>query len=266
VFWSFDPFRLHRPQLLGAELSIFHSVDKYDFRPAGEAQLARSVDHVFCSSESFVGTYRPLNESVHVLPHGISGDEFEAESGHPAELPDSYGLYVGNIDERVDFRLVETALAALPETTFVFVGRIGYAAHNEAARRLFEERRYRNLVATGPIHFKRLRNYIARASFCLAFMNKRVNGNLVGHHKMLQYLALGKPVFGCTLSDYRAVAGLLYMDDDDQALIGRLVGYVRHGEPPGLAAERIAYARRFQFEELLERVDRILFPGASRES
>ena len=44
MFWSFDPFRLSNPSLFKASKSIFHSVDKYNFVPRGERELATKSD------------------------------------------------------------------------------------------------------------------------------------------------------------------------------------------------------------------------------
>lgn len=259
LLWSFDPYRLYDPALLGARTSIFHSVDRYDPFPLSGALLSRRVDHVFCIARPLMDRYRRLNRSVHFVPHALSADQFVSDEPCPPGLPaNGYGLFIGGIDERLDYAMIEAAVTALPETPFLFLGRLAYNTADSAARRLFEDRAHRNLIAPGPIPFAQLKPYIANARFCIAFMNKHDPGAVIGHQKLIQYLAFGKAVFGCVFSDYADFPALMYMDDDNDALLGKLVRFVRDGEASDLRETRIAFAAQRRFDVVLERVEDLL--------
>ncbi|MBS1942904.1 MAG: hypothetical protein JST38_18725, partial [Bacteroidetes bacterium] len=73
-------------------------------------------------------------------------------------------------------------------------------------------------------------------------------GNNISHHKIFQYMAMGKPVFSTVFSEYLPIRHLLYMNDDRQALRAGLSRFLLTGEPEGLHAERIAHARTKSFE------------------
>lgn len=261
IFWSFDPYRLYNPKRIGAITSIFHSVDKYNFKHSGEMLLSLNVNFIFCSSYSFIASYKKINPSVYILPHGISSEEFAVDEKELQQLDihfKHYGLYIGNIDERIDYELLEKVLTKFTDTHFVFVGKLLFNSENKLAKKIFIQNVYSNLHAIGTRQFKKLKLYIANSSFCLALMNKIYPGNKIAHHKILQYLALGKPVFGCEFSEYEKIRNLLYMNDNDDKLIEQLDSFLKNKEDTMLGQKRIEYARKYLFEENIKTVEKII--------
>lgn len=261
ICWSFDPYRLYYPKSIGAKLSVFHSVDKYNFKHFGEKLLCRNVDFIFCVSPSFVNSNKAFCNHVYVIPHGISSEEFLIDE---KEIQDSdlaltnYGLYVGNIDERLDYKLLDEVLSNFPHVNFVFVGKLSFLPENKLASKIFINKAFSNLYIVGPKHFKKLKFYIANSSFCLALMSHSHPGNKIAHHKILQYLALGKPIFSCKFSDYETIKDLLYMNDNDTELIASLASFLKNGEDTRLKNKRIEYSRKFLFEENIEKAEKII--------
>lgn len=257
ILWTFDPMRLYDPAALGASYSIFHCVDKYFQGHMGERLLYSRINTVLCVSRSFLDDYRSFTDSVHYIPHGISSEDFNY-GDRPADLPPGdYGLYVGTIDHRLDFDLIEKMVLRFSEMPFVFVGRNNIPAGNAAAR-LFRDNAYGNVYAIGTRHFKQLKHYIAHAAFCIAPMNRTVEGNDISHHKIFQYMALGKPVFSGIFSEYTSFSDLLYMDNDQENLIDRMEAFLKHGEDDSLPSKRSAYVRQFTFEELLKKIEQAI--------
>jgi len=258
LFWNFDPHRLCTPAAMGAGLSVYHCVDKYDLRHYGEKYLCRNSDHIFIVSEEFRETYSKLNPSVSLLTHGISSDEFTRDDSPSTAAKDAI-LYVGNIDSRLDFELIEKALIQFPEERFVFVGKENLDPTNLFSKRIFTEKKYPNLITTGPIHFKKLKNYIADSKCCIAFMSKEYNGNQISHHKIFLYLAHGKPVFSCVFTEYVSIRELLYMNDDNRMTLTSLQQFLQEGEADSLKEKRIIHASSHRFQAILERAGDLLY-------
>jgi hypothetical protein len=265
LFWNFDPHRLCDPAALGAAKSVYHCVDKYDLRHFGEGTLCRKSDHIFIISEVFRETYSKLNPSVFLMPHGISKDEFTPEPEVPGPALHAI-LYIGIIDKRLDFDLIEKALIRFPDQRFTFIGGEVLEPENAAARRIFVEKKYPNMTALGVVPFKKIKNLLAQAQCCIAFMNRKHNGNLISHHKIFQYLALGKPIFSCQFSEYKTISHLLYMNDEPEGLLQSLSAFLAGGEDPSLAQERIRYASNFRFDILLDEAGKFLYPAESTPS
>lgn len=255
LFISFDPARLYDPQALGARTSLFIAVDKYFFSLPGERPLYSKVDGIVTISRSFNDLYRPFNKPVLTIGHGISGEEFSAlpaETGHQG-----FGLYIGGIDKRLDLGLIERMIETFPQVPFVFIGR--FALHgNAAAEALFLGGRHKNMHHLGVKPFKELKRWIAASLFCLAPMDITLSGNDISHHKVFQYLALGKPVFSPVFTEYGPLTELLYMDNDPDALIRKLGLFLEKGENPKLASARVDRMMGQTYEGILQRLEAFL--------
>jgi hypothetical protein len=80
---------------------------------------------------------------------------------------------------------------------------------------------------------------------------------------MLQYLALGKPVFGHLLQEYSEIIDLAYLFNTDNEIVESFSRYFIEGESKNLKAERIAYAKQFTFDRILGDVDIFLSSEAN---
>ena len=258
ILWAFDPNRLSKPKILGAERTFYHVVDLYNFLPKGEINLCKNSDVIFSVATELVKYYKDFKTPTYLVPHGISSDEFSVNV--EAALPDDfklsdYGLYVGNVDERINFKLVEDILMKFPNVPFLFIGNHVLPKGNEIAARIFVEKKYPNLHLMKATHFKRLKGYISKAKFCLAPMDHTMYYNSISHHKLLQYLAFGKPIFACKFIEYQHVDGLLYMNNEDNEVIKSIQDLLANGESEERVNKRIEYARGFTFEEIFKKVE-----------
>ncbi len=251
LFLSFDPARLYDPALLGARRSIFIAVDRYVMSLRGERFLYPKVDGFITLSEDFNATYARFARPILTIGHGISTDEFDAS---PLEDgPRGHGLYVGTLDKRLDLGLLRRMVEAHPSIPFVFIGRYALEGSPEG-NRLFREGRYPNVHLLGAKPFKELARHIAGARFCLAPMDVNMPGNAISHHKIFQYLALGKPTFSTVFTEYSSIAHLLYMENDISAHLARLDTFLSKGEDQGLIRARIEFARTRTYEAVFERI------------
>lgn len=251
LFISFDPARLYAPRLLGAKASLFIAVDKYRLTLPGERHLYANVDGVVTISRSFNQLHAPFNKPILTIGHGISSEEFSAV---PTVLNvRDYGLYVGTIDQRVDIPLVRRMVEAHPEVPFVFIGHFNLHDHPQA-KALFSPGTFPNVHFLGAKPFKQLKSFIAGARFCLAPMDISYPGNDISHHKVFQYLAMGKPVFSTEFSEYTGIADLLYMNNDPATLVNNLSAFLSSGEDAALPPARIAVAREHSYDSILGRI------------
>ncbi|MDQ3193227.1 MAG: hypothetical protein M3Q58_16710 [Bacteroidota bacterium] len=258
LIWTFDPYRLFNPKLLNPVLSIFHCVDKFAFKHKAEKILCKSVDVFILVSEDFIEDYKPFKKTIIVIPHGISSEEFnvsEVEKNFFDIPVKDYALYIGNIDDRLDYELIEKALIKFPGTNFVFIGNIFYSKTNITANKIFRSKTYKNLIFIGPKPFKQLKAYIEKAKLCLALMNKDHPGNTISHHKIYQYFALGKPVLGIEFSEYKAIPDLIYMNNDHDKILNQFEVFLNQNEDIALFTKRIEYARERTYEKLFCKIE-----------
>lgn len=255
LFISFDPSRLYDPSLLKVGTSLFIAVDDYDLTMRGERSLYMNVDRIVTISEQFNRTFAPFNKPILTIGHGISSEEFSAPA---LDLPFSgFGLYIGTIDTRVELGTIRRMVEQHPEVPFVFIGRFTLHGVPEAEE-LFISGSFKNLHYLGVKPFKELKSYIAASLFCLAPMDVSRPGNDISHHKIFQYLALGKPVFSTEFKEYRPIADLLYMRNDRSELLLALTDFLRSGETGDLQERRITFARSRTYGSIFQKIGSFL--------
>lgn len=246
IFWSFDPIRLYDPKIFGVEKSIFHAVDKYLFSFNSEKLLHLNVDAFVIVAEEFRSQYSIYEKPVLFIPHGIPDEQ--SNSIESISLPcQNYVLYMGMIDGRLDYPLIRNMVRSFPNETFLFLGDIGNVSSSYFDE-LFIMKLYKNLIHVPAVHALKLKYYIQGAKCCLAPMKQDWAGNMISHHKILQYLAFGKAVFSPEFSAYHEFRNLLYMENEENELMIKLNSFFENGESEELRKERIALAGQNRYD------------------
>lgn len=253
IFWTFDPSRLTSPELLNCRYTIFHAVDKYRFLRQAEYVITKKADLIICVAEEIAEIYRDKNKNVKVLPHAIASDEIINKKKPRGSK--TTGVFVGNIDKRIDFAYTAEMIQRFPEVEFHFVGKI---INDGSPSHLVFEKGFKNLIHHGEKPFKELKKFISQADFCILFKVNEVGGNKISSHKMLQYFAQGKPIFASHLTQYEPVKHLLYMSDDRNIIMNSFANFIKHGEDDKLFDERINYAQQHSFENIILKIEGLI--------
>jgi hypothetical protein len=253
VFWSFDPIRLTEPKYLSPSLTILHMVDKYLFKTKAEYIIAKNADIVLCVATEIADGYYKLNKSVHVIPHAIPNDEF-LEIKNTQNKP-IVGIYVGNIDFRIDFEYQKFLIERFPNVMFEFVGKLFIENINTYG--IFDNK-YKNVIYKGEQPFKRLKHIIRDADFCFVFKDIHHPGNNFSSHKMLQYFAQGKPIFTTNMTRYESIKDLLCMNNDREKMAISIDYFIKNGDAKDAPQKRIEYAKMFSFENIINKIETII--------
>lgn len=181
--------------------SVFRVADKNTgfarYTPAMgklEHKLARSVDTVIYTAQNlknYVQDMQPKN-TLHV-PNGVNFAHF---AGNPGVLPEEYKkipkpivVYVGAMEEWFDYRLLNQAAEALPDTSFVLIGPDKFAR-----TRL---KKLPNIHLLGRRNYADLPMYLQHANIGIIPFDVHGHPELVNSiHplKLYEYMACGLPV------------------------------------------------------------------------
>jgi hypothetical protein len=172
IFWSFDPSRLFNPKLFDVRLSIFHAVDMYNFEFIGEDILCKNANIIIANSKIFIDSYKARFKTPTLLiPHAISQEEFhisKTEIDSVFVAFKQFGLYIGIIDERINYTLVKQAALQFPEIDFVFIGPLNFK-DDQIAKELFSGV-FKNVHSLGPKPFKTLKIVYFACHFYMEWM------------------------------------------------------------------------------------------------
>jgi glycosyltransferase involved in cell wall biosynthesis len=166
-----------------------------------ERELASSVDAVVYSAASLGAIVEQLRpkKSLH-LPNGVDFEHFARPApGIPddlAAIPRPIAVYVGAMDVWFDFRLIDAAVAQLPDINFVLIG-----PDHLARRRL---QRAPNLHLLGRRPYSELPRYLQHADVGLIPFDAVGHPELVNSVnplKLYEYLAAGLPVVATEWSE-----------------------------------------------------------------
>jgi hypothetical protein len=250
IYWTFDPYRFSKPQILDPIKSIYFRVDKY--LVDREKDLIENIDVTIVTSEELL---KDINVKKHlVLSHGISHEEFNYTN--EVDYEEGYFLYVGNIDHRLDVELIKKMLIDFPNERFLFIGK-KFNVRNALSQELFFGKKYENLILHGVEHFKNLKNFIYKSKACLVPMDLSVHGNAVHHHKSLQYLAMGKPVISPIFKDtINKDEFILGYKNVDEAILK--IKELNSSETDEKVKNRIIFAEQFLYSNLIKKVETFL--------
>ena len=251
LFWTFDPIRLAFPELLNPKQIVVHAVDAYIFSYPSEPILAKKADHIFCVSDKLVKQYKQYNPSVTVLPHAIPDDEFISTSH--AKNKTLTGVFIGKMDSRIDIEFNLSVFKSFPSIQFKMIGIIS----NEFLS-AFKKEGLKNITIIPPIKSSEIKKFVSEADFCFIF-KKIYDGNNISSHKLLQYLAQGKPIFGTDFSDMSVeLKNTLYLSNSISEIKNMLTGFLEKGESPDKAQVRINYAKQHTFSQTINTIEGVL--------
>lgn len=220
LFNSFNPFYGWKLiEHLKPHLFIYQSRDDIStllyvkrHGPDKEIQMIKKADLNIATSITLANKLSELSgKNVKILNNGVELDIFLNLDGI-AVKPNTV-FYSGNIDQRLDFRLIRNLLDRFPDFQFIFVGPISseelysYGLHQ-----------FPNLVLKGSLSKKEMAHILNESE--LAIIPFLINEQTASIYplKINEYLACGKPVvttnFSRDLEEFKDVASIVDTEDE----------------------------------------------------
>lgn len=191
------------------------------------AQIKQEADCIFTVSQSLRSFFGERQE-VHWVPNGVDSHYFDRAIDHVFSGTPVIG-YVGKIQERVDFSLIEQCLQAFPDCRFEILGPI------YAQKKRVEEmkHRYKNIVFYGDVHYQELPEAMRR--FDIAILPHKINEftKSMNPLKLYEYLAAGKYVVSTMVAGTESLAEYLELAETEEAFVEKLamvIDKVRKGK------------------------------------
>jgi len=161
-----------------------------------ERTFLQRADLTIVSSTGLYGAKFGQAKNCALVKNGVDLSLFKSQGTRPGDLPWQPIMgYIGTVDDRLDFELLEALAQAYPSCTLVFVGRV--LATKQAAQLA----RFPNVHLLGPRPAATLGDYLA--AFKLGLIPFVKNDLTAGIYplKINEYLALGLPVVATDFAD-----------------------------------------------------------------
>jgi teichuronic acid biosynthesis glycosyltransferase TuaH len=259
------PHYLFLRELTDPDISVYFNLDDYTlYWPAHAKEIARLECEAVRASNLTVCVSRVRAEElrarvpeaagrVHHLPHGApSATLGAAPQAVPAPPPDDMARlprprigYVGSLEDRVDWELLECLSRAVPGASIVLVGRL---APNLADAGEWQAACQRCL-ARPNVHALGWRGQEAIAAYNRAFdvclIPYRVDhpfNRVCCPTKIMDYMATGRPIVATDLPECRLYDHLFHVAADAAGFIAAVEAILSAGSDDGRARERYAWA------------------------
>jgi glycosyltransferase involved in cell wall biosynthesis len=189
-------------------------------------RMVERSDLVFAVSNVLAKTY---GRKAQVLPNGVDPEEIERAGTAPLDLKLRRPVigFIGSFEYFIDFDLMLDLMQALPEMTFLLVGR---GRLWEYVRAQTSERGLKNVVLTGGVPHSDIFRYIDQMDICLNIFKKIPVSHGACPIKLFEYLAMKKPVITTRLEELSYIdKGFLVYGDDVGEIIHRIRDLLSEG-------------------------------------
>jgi len=204
LLWLSKPMDLPWIDYFAPVLTCYDSTERFwEFEDAAprlrqlwryqDAQLARRADVVFVQTEQHLREKQAQGANVFLIPNAVDTDRFDTSANSPPsdlkDIPTPRIGYVGSINYRIDWDLVEHILRCLPQFNVVFVGiSAGDSRFDSLARR------YQNMHSLGPRSYAQIPAYLHAMDVCVIPFLATPLTISQSPLKLFDYLAAGKPI------------------------------------------------------------------------
>jgi glycosyltransferase involved in cell wall biosynthesis len=167
-----------------------------------EKEFMKKADAVIVTSQGLYERKSPMARSCFLVKNAANIQLFSTAFS-PENPPKKQVGFIGSIDDRLDYELLEYVIQGMPDTEFIFIGRVMDKKGESLLRKLD------NVIFTGPKSLQELPNYVRHFSAGIIPFAKTEFTKGIYPLKINEYLAAGVPVVTTNFS---------YLNDFEQVV------------------------------------------------
>jgi len=271
LLWLYNPEQGPLIGRFGERLAVYHCIDEFTAGTTGrkrrtiaalEADLLRRADLVFANSLLTYENKRLLNPRTYRIPSGADTAHFAqaldpAMPVHPAiaPIPPPRIGYIGHVNERLDYAVLEYLAQARPAWSLVFVGdTYPWTMDAPPLRRL---RAFPNVHFLGKHPFAEMPALVKGLDVCLLPYVNDERGVYRSPLKLYEYLAAGKPVVSTEHPEARELGALVYLTATPGAFVEGVAQALAE-DSPERQQSRLAVAQEHSWDRRVDEMERIV--------
>lgn len=271
ILWLYNPEQGPLIGRFGERLAVYHCIDEFTAGTRGhkrrtiaalETDLLRRVDLVFANSSLTYEAKRQFNPHTYRIPSGADVAHFAQTLDptlpvHPAiaALPQPRIGYIGHVNERLDYAVLEHLAQARPAWSLVFVGdTYPWTPDAPPLRRL---RALPNVYFLGKYPFANIPALIKGMDVCLLPYVNDERGMYRSPLKLYEYLAAGKPVVSTDHPEARELGNAIYLATTPEAFVEQ-VALALTEDSPEQQQERLAIAQQHSWDRRVDEMEHFI--------
>jgi glycosyltransferase involved in cell wall biosynthesis len=264
LIWSFDNSRFFDLDCFENAFRIHHMMD---FHTDYQIKIASQTAHLCLGVTSgIVEKMRPYNLQSHFIQHG-----YAPVTAQSADLPNvqerTKALYTGNLlMPYIQWPWLHALVKANPEVHFFFAGSYNKGNLNEhlndqSLKEVKTIAENVNVTLLGECTPPHMQSYFQQVDLLyFAYRSQEFPEILGNSHKIMAYLASGKPIVCHTILEYKNHPHLLHMADSETSFIEQFQSVVAklplHRSPEQVAA-RQKWALDNTYDQQIMRIYRL---------
>ena len=278
LLWCAGPVAYSLLDLIPHRLSCYRVADRLDqFRriPPSivelQKELIRRVDFVIATSQSLYELVCQVRRhDVYYLPNGVSDSFFQPRLPRPSDFPNSgipVAVYLGTIDTRFDFEIIEQAVKSSAGVHFLLIGPITEEALIPKIKQLQLQQ---NFSWLGPKKQNDAISYLQHSDIGIIPFYLNDLTEAVNPIKYYEYLACGLPVVAPPLRELLHMKGPLHFYSDRNSFLEALEQAMLEGtkdreQKTRFAAEN-SWIKRYEEVKMITRKITLRREQAEKES
>ena len=263
IIWSFDNSVFYDFDALPKKvLKISHTVDlNQDFQTK---RASKSADVCFGVIDDIVSRALLCNVNSYKVGHGLN---IPASDVIPLILPGKNkkkALYIGNLAMKyLDWKIVYQAISLNSSVDFIFVG----PQRKNIDLNINPFHNYKKLILNLPnayflpkVSSDEIPNYLMSSDALILSYQQARHKDQANSHKVLEYLASGKPIVATYTSEYDG-SNLLYMsklNSEWPELFKKVIQNLPKYSNPELTKKRRTHALNNTYIKQIDRIEQIL--------
>lgn len=222
-----------------------------------EERVAQKADIVFTMSEARCKYLKQLNPNTHWVPNGVDFELFSSARAEETRLPEDLLEitpprvgFIGSIVEWIDWELVRYVSTKCPNVSFVFIG--------PRVQTLELLPRLQNIHFLGPRPYKDLPGYMKGLdAFLVPYKGDSPRMAQCDTLKVLQYLAVGKPVVSTDFPSVQRYADVVKLASTKEKFLDSLLETL-NVDGKGDVLRRISVAHENSWTNRIKDIDQII--------
>jgi glycosyltransferase involved in cell wall biosynthesis len=280
ILWLCRPTTVDMVGHFNEALVCYHVVDEYTaysfFEPArrqqmmaAERRLLNLADIVLVVSPTLLATKSRYHSSVHLVRNGVDFDAFARMTRANVPPPSDIAMlprprigYVGAVNDKLDFEMLQYVAKALPTCSLVLVGPIDHCYSDADS---FQEAGLENVTFLGRKDVKDVPLYINACDVCLLPYKQNEWTHNIDALKLYEYLACGKPVVSMDLPTARMYSAVIRIADDRETFVAAVKAALAESDTAAIE-QRLAVARQNTWDQRVALISELIAQALSSRS